>query len=115
MLRLKGLFEAIAVLLKDAVQGAVVEGTTQGQDGIAIFLVPPGAGAFEADMADEALRGLDSPRADGLAALAMTAVVDLVQPFFQVLEGTVDGHFGVLRSWLHALQSPYHTGSLVAE
>ena len=77
--------------LEDPIQGAVVEGTAQGEDSVAVFPIPPGTGAFEADMTDEAMGGLDGPRADGVAALSVRRIVDLVQPLFQVRQGARDG------------------------
>ena len=50
------------MLLEDAVEGTVVEGAAQSEDGVAVFLIPPGARAFQSNVADEAMGRFDSSR-----------------------------------------------------
>lgn len=75
------------MLMEGVLEGTVVEGASQGEDGVAGFPVPPGTGALESNVADEAMGRFDGDRSEGIAALAMAAAVDLMQALLQVPQG----------------------------
>jgi hypothetical protein len=48
------------VVLEEVREGAVVDGAADGEDSIRVGLEPPCAGAFESDMVDELVAGLEA-------------------------------------------------------
>jgi hypothetical protein len=69
--------------LEDALKGAVVDGTTQGQHMVGLLTIPPGSGALQPHMTDAFVRRLDAPTPDGITALPGCAVV---QPLSMVAQ-----------------------------
>ena len=61
--------------LEDALKGAVVDGTAQGQHVVGLFEIPQRSGALQPHMPDTLVGRLDAPTADGIAAVAGSAVV----------------------------------------